>query len=369
MRSIDRIDQVIPSLASRDAIGQHSLNLRDVIRAMGLESDIYFTGASEDRLRQGQPLARLEEQQPNNRVLLYQLSIGSPAGEVFATRPEPKLVNYHNITPAELIDAWEPEIAEQLRWGRAQMSRLAAVTAFAFSDSRFNAAELRTAGYPVSVVSPLLIDLDALAGDPDRRLLRRLGNERAKGGHDLLFVGKVAPHKAQHDLIKAFVVYRRVFDGRARLRIVGGSISPRYSEALERMTHSFGVSDAVEFAGSVSHEELVAYYRSSSVFVCLSDHEGFGVPLIEAMCHGLPIVAFGTAAVPDTLGGAGLILADKEPASVAAAIDLVLRDEALQRSMARAADERVRSLALPSTRAEITAVMSEALETIGDGAS
>ena len=359
--AVRRIDQVIPTLASRDAIGQHTTAARQVLREMGFVSDIFYANASADVLRDGRPLEELGDEDPTGRWLLYQLSIGSPAGEVFAKRPEPKLVDYHNITPAELLRAWEPSVAEELRLGRSQLVRLAPVTRFAMADSAFNEQELRSAGYGATAVAPLMIDLEALAGSPDPVVAARLLRARAEGGTGLLFVGKVAPHKAQHDLLKALAVYRRLYDPRARLRIVGGAIGDAYPEALARFASMLGVDDAVEMVGSVPHAELVAYYEGSDVFVCLSDHEGFCVPLLEAMMHRLPIVAFGAAAVPDTVGDAGLVLPDKQALRVAAAVDRVVRDESLRAAMADAAADQVAQLSLGPSRAAFRGVIEQAL--------
>ncbi len=355
-----RIDQVIPTLASRDAIGGHVLQLRDLLRSRGFASDIYYGNASADRVDEGYHVARLGDRSPAGRVLLYQLSIGSGVGDIFRERHERKFVNYHNITPAGLLEAWIPAVGEEVRWGRAQLRELAAVTEFAVADSRYNERELHDAGYRSTTTVPLLIDLDGFAGAPDPALTRRLEAEREGGGTDLLFVGKVSPHKGQHDLVKALVVYRRLYDPLARLRLVGGAISEGYQEALVRFADELGVADAVEIAGSVTHEELIAYYASSDVFVCLSDHEGFCVPLLEAMYHRIPIVSHETTAVPETVGAAGLVLPGKEPGRVAAAVDRVVRDASLRDSLAREAASRVATFGLAPAREAFASALEAA---------
>ncbi len=360
MTPVDRVDQVIPTLASRDAIGGHVLQLRDLLRSQGLESDVYYANASPDRLREGLPLSRLGDRRPTGRVLLYQLSIGSAVADLFRGRPERKFVNYHNITPAELIESWMPAVGDEVRLGRAQMAALAAVTEFAVADSRFNEEELRQAGYRSTATASLLIDLERFDGEPDPRLAERLADERRGGGADLLFVGKVSPHKAQHDLVKALAAYRRLYDPRARLRVIGSPISDDYQSALERFAKELGLGGAVELAGSVSHEELIAYYDAADVFLCLSDHEGFCVPLLEAMYHRLPVVAYATSAVPETLGGAGLVLPDKDPVRVAAAVDRVVRDAPLREGLARAAAERVETFSLPRAKEVYAAALERA---------
>ena len=270
--TVSRIDQVIPTLASRDAIGGHVMQLRDLLRSRGYESDVFYGNASADRVEEGYPISRLGDPAGNGRVLLYQLSIGSGVADVFRARPERKFVNYHNITPADLLEAWMPAVGEEVRWGRAQLRDLAPVTEFAIADSGYNERELRAAGYRATTTVPLLIDPDDFTGSADPALAARLGRQRALGGADLLFVGKVSPHKGQHDLVKALAAYRRLYDPLARLHIVGGAISEEYREAVLRFADELGLADAIEMAGSVTHEELIAYYEGSDVFLCLSNH-------------------------------------------------------------------------------------------------
>jgi glycosyltransferase involved in cell wall biosynthesis len=358
--TVVRIDQVIPSLASRDAIGGHVMQLRELLRARGYQSDIYYGNATPDRLDEGFPVSRLGDRSAHGRVLLYQLSIGSGVADIFRQRGERKFVNYHNITPADLLEAWVPAVGEEVRWGRAQLRDLAPVTEFAVADSMFNERELQAAGYRWTATVPLLIDLDGFAGSPDPALAARLADAKATGGTDLLFVGKVSPHKGQHDLVKALAAYRRLYDPRARLHLVGGAISDEYRTAVERFAAELDLADAVDIPGSVTHEELIAYYAGSDAFVCLSNHEGFCVPLLEAMYHRLPIVAYTNTAVPETVQGAGLILPNKEPVRVAAAIDRVVGDAELRSRLAGAAAERVESFALPRVRDEFASALETA---------
>ena len=358
--TVERIDQVIPSLASRDAIGGHTVQLRDLLRSNGYQSDIYYGNASPDRVEFGYPVSRLGDRSSSGRVLLYQLSIGSGVADMFRERGERKFVNYHNITPADLIEAWIPAVGEEVRWGRAQLRDLAPVTEFAIADSDFNADELRTAGYRSATTVPLLIDLESFSGSPDRALSARLAKQKAEGGTDLLFVGKVSPHKGQHDLIKTLAAYRRLYDPEARLHLVGGPISDDYQNALEQFVEELGLAGAVEFAGSVSHEELIAYYDAADVFVCLSNHEGFCVPLLESMYHGLPIVSYANTAVPETVDSAGLILPDKESGRMAAAIDRIVTDPELRAVLRTASAERVETFALERTRTRFLSALDTA---------
>jgi len=335
-----RVDQVIPSLASRDAIGVHTRTLTEGLRRAGIDSEIFYGTCTPDVADQARPLAELGRT-GRNRWLLYQSSIGSPVYDVLATRSEPKLVNYHNITPAALLAPWEPNVGYEVSLGRTQLERLAPESRLAVADSAFNESELRQAGYTETAVVPLLIDMTATGADPDPGLAARLSAAKDRGGADLLFVGKVAPHKAPHDLVKMLSVYRRLYDPHARLHLVGSPLGERYLPALSAFVTELGLDDAVSIAGSVDAAQLEAYYRAADVFVCASDHEGFCVPLVEAMGHGVPLVAYGVAAVPETVADAGLVLPDKEPLHFAAAVARVVEDDELRRHLAAAAARRV----------------------------
>ncbi len=303
-----RVDQVIPSLASRDAIGVHTINLRDGLRHVGIDSDIFYGSFTPDVEHEGRPVTELGRA-GRDRWLLYQSSIGSPVYDILAARPEPKLVNYHNITPAHLLRDWEPNVGYEVALGRTQLARLAPQSRLAVADSAFNESELQALGYDDTAVVPLLIDMHTKSEEPDPTLTAELSrHKKATGGADLLFVGKVSPHKAPHDLVKMLAVLRRAYDPAARLHLVGSPLGATYEPALRSFVEELGLTDAVNFAGSVSGAELEAYLQAADVFVCASDHEGFCVPLAEAMGHGVPIVAYGVTAVPETVANAGLLL-------------------------------------------------------------
>jgi glycosyltransferase involved in cell wall biosynthesis len=357
-----RVDQVLPKLARRDAIGVHTLNLRDGLRAAGIESDIYYGAVEPDVAHEGRPVTALGRR-GRDRWLLYQSSVGSPVYDLVAARTEPKLVNYHNITPAALLADWEPDVAFEVALGRAQLGRLAEVSHLAVADSAFNQSELVALGYRDTAVVPLLIDMHTKSERPDPTLVESLTRRRdTVGGADLLFVGKMSPHKAPHDLVKMLAVLRQLYDPAARLHLVGSALGQTYEPALRAFISDLGLDDAVFLAGSVSEAELEAYLQVADVFVCASEHEGFCVPLAEAMGHGLPIVAYGVTAVPETVGGAGLLLDDKSPGLFAAAVSRVLTDAALAQSLAAAGRARAAAFDLPKAQREFVSLVRRTIE-------
>ncbi len=355
----DAVHQFIPVLAPNDAVGQHTLKLRDLLRDMGLESDIYTTdlhAGFDIEVKDPGSFAPPPGRRP---VVLYQASTGSELSEFVLRRPEPLVLDYHNITPASFFRAWEPSVAPILAEARRQLSELVPGTVLGFADSQFNADELALLGCQRTVVAPILFDRSTFDVPADPALAARLSSG---SGSRWLFVGRIAPNKAQHDIIRSFAVYRQVVDPEARLALVGGDSSDRYLRALHSFVDELGLGAAVELPGSVSAADLAAHYEAADVFVCLSEHEGFCVPLLEAMHHGVPIVAFASSAVPETLGGGGLVLPEKSPALIAAAVARVVSDASVRESLVAAGRRRLEDFDIDRTRAIFTAAFDSLLD-------
>jgi glycosyltransferase involved in cell wall biosynthesis len=328
---------------------------------MGFASEIYaqiLGPGVEGRVR---PVSQLGEHAGPDRWLLYQCSIGSPVATAFAADPGGKLLDYHNITPAELVERWIPPLGEESRLGRRQLAELAALVPFAIADSEFNAAELRSFGFRRADVVSVLIEAANLSVAPDEATVSRLRARKSDGGSDWLFVGQVAPHKAQHELVAALACYKKAYEDPARLHLVGRAMGGAYLSALHRFARALSLADAVDLPGSVPATELAAYYESADVFVCLSYHEGFNVPIVEAMARGLPVVAFDTAAVPGTIGDAGLLLSRRDPAYVAAAIHELLDDRSARATLTEFGRERSKHFSLDEARAAFRRAINAAV--------
>ncbi len=286
---------------------------------------------------------------------MYQASGYSPAADVAVACGERLVVNYHNVTPPRFFWLWEPSVAASLRAGRAQIAGLAARAELAIADSAYNAEELGGWGYRRIVVVPCLIDTDrlvAVASSP----------WPARAGTKWLFVGRIAPNKAQHEVVKAFKAYRVAYDPHAVLALPGRSSSHRYNEALGHFIHDLGLDDVVLRPGSVSDAELGAYYRGADVFVCLSRHEGFCNTVIEAMAAGVPVVSVAAAALPTTIGDAGIVLPEPAAAgTVAAAVHRVVTDRGLAQRLIAHGHERHGHVTLEATAERLCDVIEDLL--------
>ena len=352
------IHQFVPSLAPRDAIGGHARHVQRALRDAGFESNM-FVGEARDVGPGEVEDYRTFAGGRGPTWLLYQLSTGSLMAEFLQARPEPRIVDYHNVTPPGFFAAWEPVVTRELAAGRNEMAALAAGTALGLADSAFNRAELDDAGYRRTAVLPILLDCAQFDTEVDAARLDQLLAAKAGGGADLLFVGRISPNKCQHDLVKALAAYRRLYDPQARLHLVGGSSSHAYWTALRQYAEHLELADGVRLHGSVSPGELAAHYRAADVFVCLSEHEGFCVPLLEAWHHRIPVVAFAAAAVPETVAGGGLVLPAKDPVTVAAALQRVCTDSVLRDGLVAAGLARLGEFDLDRTRKILVAAVEE----------
>jgi L-malate glycosyltransferase len=353
---VSAVHQFVPILEG-GAVGAHTLQVQRLARDLGMESTIFAAELAPGFDQLGELVDEYQARARRDDVLLYQLATGSAVADLLLDSPQRVLVNYHNLTPARFFEGWEPNAVHSVMWGWSQVRKLATKSDLGIAVSAFNERELRTAGFQETAVAPVLVDLEAFDRTVDRQALARLTKAKAGGGADLLFVGRLAPNKAQHDLLKALAAYRRVYDPKARLHLVGTSSSESYRTALVAYADRLGLADAIEFTGSVSDGVLAAHYRAADVFVCVSEHEGFCVPLLEAMHHRLPIVAYAAAAVPETLAGAGVLLPTKDPLTVAAAVHRVLADETLAAALRERGCVRLGDFSLERSRRRFTEVL------------
>ncbi len=343
---MSRVDIVLPELARYDAVGVHTRTLRDLLEAQGHDVSVVVERVGDLASKTGDPdgvddVLLLSEWRADADLTILQHAIGSMAAEEIVRRQVEVVVNYHNVTPHEYFEFWDFEQVAGLRWGREQLLELAPITRVGIAVSEFNVRDLRAAGMGCVEVAPVLVD-DAVLPAGGVLASPGGGGDGSKSKVTLLFVGRLAPNKCQQDLVSALAVLQR-WRADVELVLVGSSSADVYEAALRDFAVELGVGDAVRFVGSVSSAELAGWYRRADVFVCLSEHEGFCVPLVEAMAWGVPVVAAAAAAVPETLGAAGVLLTDKSPVVVAAAVERVLidaglRDDLVRRGLARASE-------------------------------
>ncbi len=369
---LTRAHQFTATVAYGDAIGNDTFELQRLFWQRGIASDVFAQEAKPGVEPFVRPWHELRGEATTGSALLIHHSMGNDAISEVAQLPHRKAVVYHNITPARFFEGISDQLVHHSELGREQLRTLARVADLGIGDSEFNRRELEEAGFARTAVVPILTDPSQFEVVPDPQVLSELADERTS----VLVVGQILPQKAVHDVLDAFARYREM-DRTARLYLVGSyGMSGPYLDRVRERIDRLGIGDSVRLTGSVPIEQLVAYYRGATVLLHLSDHEGFNVPVVEAMRSGLPIVAHAAGATPETLGDAGLLLERKSPDEVAAALERVVRDAGLRKTLidrgrARLADfapERVtegleRALALvgwelPAVRKRRIAVVS-----------
>lgn len=349
--------QVLVSASMHDAVTNDALALRDVLSRTG-RSQIY---AHHVDPRLGHEVRSLHEfpAAPGGPIVFHG-SIGDPDVLRFLRgRPEPIVLVYHNVTPAGYFLPYDPDFASLLTLGRTQLALLRDRVCLALADSGYNAEELRALGYDDVQVAPLVFDVEPRGPEHDDPWTT--GRLRASQGPLVLFVGQLLPHKRPDLLVQAFHVLRTYLHGSARLMMVGPARLPGFRRALGQFARELNPPD-LEFAGPVEDAALAACYRNADVFVTASEHEGFCIPLVEAMAYDLPVVARACAAVPDTLGGAGIeVPADAGPALLAEALYEVLDDPGLRDALVERGRHRRRAFDPREARATLERRLSAVL--------
>lgn len=325
------VNQVLSAAGQVDAVTNQAVAWRAQFRRWGWKGKD-FSGRPPRGMRR-KHMRTLGQFEPEEGIVLVHFSGYGQGLERLFHSPARTLLLYHNVTPEQWFWPHEPVEAVGCRLGREQLREFAALADGLAGVSEFNATELRQTSGREAEVIPVLFDRSAL-GPPGSR------NGRETAEPVILFVGRLTPHKRQDLIIRAFAEYRRLRPG-ARLVLVGHPVSPAYGEGLTRLADEL-VPGGVSFESGLSSEQLADRYRAADVLLCLSEHEGFCIPLLEAFHFGLPVIARAAGAVPDVVGDAGVLLSsDDDAVTIAELLDIVVGDRQLQHDLRRRGESRL----------------------------
>lgn len=338
------LHQFLTGATAGDAITAQALLIQRWLREAGYESEIYAWHLHDSMAAAVRPMSAYRRARGETRGI-YHHSIGSDVPEFLAGRDLGLILIYHNITPPEFFENSDPLRAYMARQGIEQLQTLRPLTELALADSQFNERDLLAAGFGQTAVLPICLQAERYQEPTNGDLLDSL----AGPGPKLLFVGRMAPNKRQEDLVKLLFFLRRIHP-QARLLLVGDRWEMGYDRWVEQLAADLDVANALELAGKLSHEDMLTYFRAADLYISMSEHEGFGVPLIESMLLGLPVLAYGTTAVPETMGGAGIVFYRKEFEHLAELAGLLYEDESLRRRIIEGQHLRVRQFLEPQVR-------------------
>jgi len=337
------VHQLVSGLYAGDGIGNNALALQRLFRSWNLDSRIYASYIYTDAPSGCHPSALFDQHTQQGDVAILHYGGYSRELEAFSRTNARRVLAYHNITPPRFFVNHGLRHYYETAIGRLQLPQAVRAAEQCWTESRYNKRELDVLQAKDCRVVPLLLQFEMLdAIEPDPQVLARYGDAVT----NVIFVGRIIPNKRPDHVISAFVRYRRSFNSRSRLLLIGNAAElERYCEEMRAHAKDLQAEDSVVFTGHITTAELVAYYRVADVLVCLSEHEGFAVPLVEAMHFDVPVIALARAAVPETLRGAGILIEDLDFETIAATIDRVCREPEYRENVLAAQRRRLRDFA------------------------
>jgi len=321
-----KVVQIIPTLSSGDAIGNETLTIDQILKNDGVETSIYSEYVTPPlKKNMVKDIDRLTELTKEDIAILH-LSTSARSNRLFGSLPCKKVVMYHNVTPPEFFRHDNPYLEGLTSQALADVAYLSDKADYCLADSEFNRKDLIEFGYkcPIDVL-PILIDFKEYNREPDQKII-----DCYKDKTVILFTGRIAPNKKQEDIIRTFYYYKKYYNNEAIL-ILAGKYEEEdvYYRRLRKYIECLQLRDVI-FTGHISFEELLAYYKSADAFLCMSEHEGFCVPLLEAMYFNVPVIAYNNTAVPYTMGDAGILINSKNPEEDAGLLNDMMNNKVLR---------------------------------------
>ena len=332
------IVQVLDYYASGNAVANIAVSFYQFTKKMGMQAKIVarLIDKHDDIIDNIDVLETLSQ----NDIIMYHMCIGTPLNDEICRYKTRKILVYHNITPPDLIKGYDCNLAEACEEGLLQLRWMARTFEYAIADSEFNKNDLVEAGYDpkkIAVIPPLIRRED-FERTPNSKTLKKYQD----GKINFLFVGRISPNKKQEDLIRFFDYYKKEVDSNSRLILAGGG-GGKYIEDLKRYVKKLDLTDVV-FTGQISFDELLAIYASAAFFICTSEHEGYGMPLVEAMLFDIPVIGYDVAAVGDTMGKGGVLIDNKNPVYIAKVVQHIQNDERLKKIILQGQREQLECL-------------------------
>ncbi len=332
-----QINQFHSGVTVGDAITNEMLFIRDVLQKRGYESEIYaefIDPALKDTIL---PIKNYKGGDGN--ILIIHHSMGIGCFDYVASLLDKKIIVYHNITPEKFFD--DEHTKKWIRIGLAQMRVYGKIADYFMADSAYNRKKMIEMGIKNEIdVLPISISLDRFEKiDANEEVINRF-----KESKNVLFVGRIVPNKCQIDLVRSFAVYHNHFNPQSNLIIVGDTGNQTYVQKINTLCEELDIKDSVHITGKVDEASLKAYYEVSSVFLSMSEHEGFGVPLLEAMKMGRPVIAYRSSAVSETLGQGGILFTEKRHDYVGTLINEVIEDKELRKNILERQGNRIKTI-------------------------
>jgi glycosyltransferase involved in cell wall biosynthesis len=325
---MNSVHQLVPALHHGDAIGDSAILIRNYLRQKGHSSEIYAYDIDEGVAHEAISFRKSQPELDRDDILILHFALPSGMTDFLKQTPAKKGIIYHNITPAHYWLPYNKSLVHLAVAGREQLRDLASFVDRAAGDSEYNRLELEELQYRSTCVVPIFVDQARYKVEPSSFVMKTIHD----GLFNFLCVGRVAPNKKLEDVIRLYFFFKRFCTPLARIIFIGKTnVVPQYYTALKELITQYGLMpEDVLFTGHVDWSELVAYYKTAEVLVSMSEHEGFCVPLVEAMICETPILAYKRAAIPHTLGSAGIQFKEKNYPGLAKVAERLRQDQAFR---------------------------------------
>jgi L-malate glycosyltransferase len=349
------INQWLPAAHRGDAVGDNARVMRDLFRSWGHSSEIYALTIDSDLESEIIPWSDAGSRLGDMTILHF--AVPSPMTQAFMRLAGVRVLHYHNVTPPHFFAPYDTGICRMAANGRRELAMLADYTDIALGVSDYNRQELVEAGFEETGVLPIVVDTARLT---NARPVPALESTLQDGLANILFVGRIAPNKKIEDHIRLAEQYKRYVDIYYRFIFVGNyNAVPTYYATVRALIAQYKMlPDRFWFTGPVPEEELAAYYRHAHAYVSLSEHEGFCVPLVEAMAMDVPVLAYGAAAIPETLGGAGVCFAPKDLELAAEWLGALVYDEPLRHQVIAGQRRRLADFSLEALEPRLKSLLA-----------
>lgn len=326
VRFLLKINQFAPTISFGDAISNQIILIQNILDKNGYASSIYVRNSATGFSKYLQSYKKFNNQ--DDSILIHHFSIGDPLNDFVNALPNKKILIHHNITPSYYFNGFNDELASACQLGRFQLKQFNRNVQIALADSEYNRLELDGLGFKNTDVLPLCIDFNNI----NYNIINETLYEKYDGDYvNILFVGRIAPNKKQENIIKTFYYYNKYINGKSRLFLVGSFFGlEKYYYMLKTLVDNLNLENNVIFTGKVNNEDLATYYKLADIFFCLSEHEGFCVPLLEAMHFKIPILALKSSAIPHTLENSGILIKRIDYKEISELINFVVCNESLR---------------------------------------
>jgi glycosyltransferase involved in cell wall biosynthesis len=326
--NIKKIHQFSPSVHLGDGISNGMFFFQKILKSLGFQSEIYAENIKDDvkDLVKNYKTFDIENKE---QIIFIHYSIYYDFAPWIDKIKAKKHIIYHNITPPEFFKD-NQYLYDMCKKGIELLPDLASKFEGSIGDSKLNSDDLEKYNFKNIHTIPLLVDVEKVRSFSfNYELFDKLSDD-----FNIIFVGRIAKNKAQHDLIKIADIYRYI-NPNFKMYIIGGTTDSAYFEELNELINQNKLHNNVIITGKVSNEDLYAYYKSANIFLCMSEHEGFGMPLIEAMLFNVPVLAYDSSNIANTLNHGGVLFKEKSHKHIASTIELIrnnpkLKDEIIQ---------------------------------------